>query len=224
MNGREVIRVLCVRLWECVVRCIPWRVEKWRRWSIAIPSRRGDACVFAFVLQVQWKSRWRSVRSLAPFGWTSFLQCTRFLAWKTLLEVRVTSDYVRASSASTSCFAQRFSVWWHVKEVTAICDQISRFQRIHSLNIVIGRWNRSEKRNREIREKNGEMLVPPDMVAAQSKLIYQLNKFSAERVQARMLKISSAIREIVKIVQDILKEVEIQEPRFISSLTEYNGR
>lgn len=108
--------------------------------------------------------------------------------------------------------------------MTAICDQISRFQRIHSLNIVIGRWNRSEKRNREIREKNGEMLVPPDMVAAQSKLIYQLNKFSAERVQARMLKISSAIREIVKIVQDILKEVEIQEPRFISSLTEYNGR
>lgn len=27
-----------------------------------------------------------------------------------------------------------------------------------------------------------------------------------------------------KVVQDVLKEVEVQEPRFISSLTECNGR
>ncbi|CAG2112746.1 unnamed protein product [Medioppia subpectinata] len=35
--------------------------------------------------------------------------------------------------------------------------------------------------------------------------------------------IAKTIREITKIVQDVLKEVEVQEPRFISSLTECNG-
>ncbi|KAH8275907.1 hypothetical protein KR026_006300 [Drosophila bipectinata] len=68
------------------------------------------------------------------------------------------------------------------------------------------------------------MLVPPDMMAAQTRMIYQMNRFCAERVQARMFKTATAIREICKIVQDILKEVELQEPRFISSLVECNGR
>lgn len=39
----------------------------------------------------------------------------------------------------------------------------------------------------------------------------------------RRNQISKTIREITKIVQDILKEVEVQEPRFISSLNECNG-
>lgn len=39
----------------------------------------------------------------------------------------------------------------------------------------------------------------------------------------RRNQIAKTIREITKIVQDILKEVEIQEPRFISSLNECNG-
>lgn len=68
------------------------------------------------------------------------------------------------------------------------------------------------------------MLVPPDMMAAQTRMVYQMNRFCTERVQARMFKTATAIREICKIVQDILKEVELQEPRFISSLVECNGR
>uniref|UniRef100_A0A1B0C964 Uncharacterized protein n=2 Tax=Lutzomyia longipalpis TaxID=7200 RepID=A0A1B0C964_LUTLO len=72
-------------------------------------------------------------------------------------------------------------------------------------------------------QKVPDMLVPPDMVAPQSKLIYQINKFCTERVQNRMVQLSKTIFEICKIVQDILREVEIQEPRFISSLAEYNG-
>lgn len=68
------------------------------------------------------------------------------------------------------------------------------------------------------------MLVPPDMVAVQSKMLYQLNKYFGERVQTRKLAISKSIREVCKIVQDVLREVEAQEPRFISTLVECNGR
>ena len=62
------------------------------------------------------------------------------------------------------------------------------------------------------------------MIATQSKLLFQLNKFYQERVHARKANISKTIREICKVVQDVLKEVEVQEPRFISSLSEENGR
>ena len=62
------------------------------------------------------------------------------------------------------------------------------------------------------------------MIANQTKLLYQLNKFYNERVHARKAAISKTIREVCKVVQDVLKEVEVQEPRFISSLTEVNGR
>ncbi|XP_054265427.1 protein mab-21-like [Macrosteles quadrilineatus] len=68
------------------------------------------------------------------------------------------------------------------------------------------------------------MLVPADMLSAQSKMLYQLNKYSTERVQARKVTIAKTIREVCKVVQDVLREVEVQEPRFISSLTECNGR
>lgn len=68
------------------------------------------------------------------------------------------------------------------------------------------------------------MLVPPDMISATSKIIYQINRYHADRVQNRMSQIAKTIREVCKIVQDVLKEVEVQEPRFISSLTECNGR
>lgn len=63
-----------------------------------------------------------------------------------------------------------------------------------------------------------------DMMAAQSKLLFQLNKYYNERVQARKAGVAKTIREVCKVVQDVLKEVEVQEPRFISSLTEVNGR
>lgn len=61
------------------------------------------------------------------------------------------------------------------------------------------------------------------MLAAQSKLLFQLNKYYNERVQSRKTAIVKSIREVCKYVQEILKEVELQEPRFISSLAEING-
>ncbi|XP_017463914.1 PREDICTED: protein mab-21-like, partial [Rhagoletis zephyria] len=68
------------------------------------------------------------------------------------------------------------------------------------------------------------MLVPSDMIAAQSKMVYQMNKYCADRVQVRKAQIHKQILEVCRIVQDVLKEVEVQEPRFISSLNDYNGR
>uniref|UniRef100_A0A6V7LEL5 Uncharacterized protein n=1 Tax=Bracon brevicornis TaxID=1563983 RepID=A0A6V7LEL5_9HYME len=55
-------------------------------------------------------------------------------------------------------------------------------------------------------------------------MLYQMNKYYGERVQVRMMQIHKTIREVSKVVQDVLKEVEVQEPRFISSLNECNGR
>ncbi|XKL61308.1 hypothetical protein PGB90_008365 [Kerria lacca] len=69
------------------------------------------------------------------------------------------------------------------------------------------------------------MLVPVDPHSTnQSKMMYQLNKFFGDRVQGRKLAIAKAIREVCKVVQEVLREVEAQEPRFISSLSECNGR
>ncbi|XP_042885667.1 protein mab-21-like 2 [Penaeus japonicus] len=68
------------------------------------------------------------------------------------------------------------------------------------------------------------MLVPADMQGAQSRMLYQVNKYSAERVAARRAAVAKTLREVVKVVQDVLKEVEVQEPRVISSLAEVNGR
>jgi hypothetical protein len=68
------------------------------------------------------------------------------------------------------------------------------------------------------------MLLVPPSVMAQSKMLYQINKYYGEKVQVRMNQIHKTIRDVCKVVQDVLKEVEIQEPRFISSLTECNGK
>ncbi|KAK7071770.1 Protein mab-21 [Halocaridina rubra] len=68
------------------------------------------------------------------------------------------------------------------------------------------------------------MLVPQDIHGAQSRMLYQVNKYSSERVAARRAAVAKTLREVVKVVQDVLKEVEVQEPRVISSLTEVNGR
>lgn len=66
------------------------------------------------------------------------------------------------------------------------------------------------------------MLVPPDHAGGVSaqKLSFHVNKFCSERVMYRRSTISKSVREVVKVIQDILKEVEVQEPRFISSLNE----
>ncbi|CAG0923461.1 unnamed protein product [Notodromas monacha] len=67
------------------------------------------------------------------------------------------------------------------------------------------------------------MLVPPDMLGAHSRMLYQVNKYVGEKVASRQATIAKTVREVAKVVQDVLKEVEAQEPRFISSLTEVNG-
>ena len=51
-------------------------------------------------------------------------------------------------------------------------------------------------------------------------MFHQVNKFCSERVSLRRSNIHKNIREVVKVTQEILKEVEMQEPRFISSLSE----
>ncbi|CDQ90275.1 unnamed protein product [Oncorhynchus mykiss] len=62
------------------------------------------------------------------------------------------------------------------------------------------------------------------MIAAQAKLVYHLNKYYQEKCQSRKAAISKTIREVCKVVSDVLKEVEVQEPRFISSLNEMDNR
>lgn len=44
------------------------------------------------------------------------------------------------------------------------------------------------------------------------------------QVNYRKNQIHNSIYRIAKVVQDLLKEVETQEPRFISTLVETNGR
>ena len=61
------------------------------------------------------------------------------------------------------------------------------------------------------------------MTSSQSKLLLQLNKFYNERVQSRRASVTKNLRDVCSIVQDVLKEVETQEPRFVSSLCEMNG-
>ena len=53
---------------------------------------------------------------------------------------------------------------------------------------------------------------------------YHLQKFYDEKVMERKQIVASKIDEIARVVFDVLKEVEIQEPRFISQLNEVNGR
>lgn len=54
-------------------------------------------------------------------------------------------------------------------------------------------------------------------------LMYQLNQYYSVKSIARSKNISKTIQEVVKIVHDVLRELEIQEPRFISTFTETNG-
>ena len=53
---------------------------------------------------------------------------------------------------------------------------------------------------------------------------YHVQNFYEEKVIERKKHIASAIDEIAQIVYDVLKEVELQEPRFISQLNQTNGR
>lgn len=62
------------------------------------------------------------------------------------------------------------------------------------------------------------------MLCPSNKFALQLNKYVMEKVFPRKNAIYKAVREVSKVVTEILREVEVQEPRFISSLNEINGR
>lgn len=62
------------------------------------------------------------------------------------------------------------------------------------------------------------------MLSPSNQFALQLSKYFVERVVPRKSGIYKAVREVSKIVTEVLREVESQEPRFISSLNEINGR
>jgi putative nucleotidyltransferase len=62
------------------------------------------------------------------------------------------------------------------------------------------------------------------MLCPSNKFALQLNKYFLEKVLPRKNSIYKAVREVSKVVTEVLREVEVQEPRFISSLNEMNGR
>jgi hypothetical protein len=63
-----------------------------------------------------------------------------------------------------------------------------------------------------------------NMLCPSNKFALQLTKYFVDKVIPRKNSIYKAVREVSKIVTEILREVEAQEPRFISSLNEINGR
>lgn len=54
--------------------------------------------------------------------------------------------------------------------------------------------------------------------------VYQITNYYNDKVQVRKNHVHKSVYRIAKVVQDVLKEVESQEPRFISTLVESNGR
>jgi hypothetical protein len=62
------------------------------------------------------------------------------------------------------------------------------------------------------------------MLCPSNKFALQLNKYFLEKVLPRKTSIYKAVKEVSKVVNEVLHEVEAQEPRFISSLNEVNGR
>lgn len=68
-----------------------------------------------------------------------------------------------------------------------------------------------------------QRLVPRHLNQRDKILMYQLNQYHSVKATARSNHIAKTLQEVVKIVQDVLRELEIQEPRFISTFTEVNG-
>jgi len=62
------------------------------------------------------------------------------------------------------------------------------------------------------------------MLCPSNNFALQLNKYFVEKVIPRKNSIYKAVRDVSKVVTEVLREVEAQEPRFISSLNELNGR
>ncbi|XP_044594328.1 protein mab-21-like [Cotesia glomerata] len=68
------------------------------------------------------------------------------------------------------------------------------------------------------------MLLPGYSTPESGVFLHQITKYHSNQVQSRVSQARSSIQEICKILQEILKEVESQEPRFVSSLNECNSK
>lgn len=72
--------------------------------------------------------------------------------------------------------------------------------------------------------------MPPNDITTEkmlghSQISYQqVTNFVHEKVNQRSSDIQKSIHAIVKLIQELLKDVEVQEPRFIPTLIESNGR
>lgn len=62
------------------------------------------------------------------------------------------------------------------------------------------------------------------MLGQNPNTLYQISNYYNTKVQLRKDHIRKSVFRIAKIIQDLLKEVETQEPRFISTLNEHDGR
>ncbi|CAH8531674.1 unnamed protein product [Heterobilharzia americana] len=74
----------------------------------------------------------------------------------------------------------------------------------------------------EYQYHHGQIKLPPHLSALPNPLYYYLHSFYINRVETRRQTIAKTLREIVQIAQEILHEVELQEPRFISTLKVIN--
>ena len=66
---------------------------------------------------------------------------------------------------------------------------------------------------------------PPIEMLGRSAISHQqIAAFLVEKVATRRAAVQKSIHAIVKLIQEILKDVEQQEPRFIPTLLDNNGR
>lgn len=65
---------------------------------------------------------------------------------------------------------------------------------------------------------------PVNMLGQDAATCQQVNNFVAEKVNVRRAQIQQSIHQVVKLVQEVMKDVEQQEPRFIPTLLESGGR
>lgn len=88
-----------------------------------------------------------------------------------------------------------------------------------SNNAMIGQSNDSDQQTLNLAPQQGNRY----MNQRDKILMYHLNQYYLTKATARSKTIAKTIQEVVKIVHDVLRELEIQEPRFISTFTETNG-
>ena len=66
-----------------------------------------------------------------------------------------------------------------------------------------------------------KMLVPIELL--NNSFIYPLNRFLSDKVEHRRSLIASNLSQIFKVVFDLLKDVELLEPRFSCTLLQHDS-